>query len=43
MPPIQCPAADGSSPARRKFDGPQPMCIDPATQYTATMVTTRAR
>src|SRR5438128_7792716 len=41
MPPTQCPAADGSSPARRKFDGPPPMCIDPATQYTATMVTNK--
>src|SRR6266851_5002653 len=41
MPPTQCPAADGSSPARRKFDGPPPMCVDPAKQYTATMVTNK--
>jgi cyclophilin family peptidyl-prolyl cis-trans isomerase len=34
-----CPAADGSSPKRQKFDGPPPMCIDPATRYTAEMVT----
>jgi cyclophilin family peptidyl-prolyl cis-trans isomerase len=41
MPPTECPAADGSSPTRRKFDGPPPMCIDPAKQYTATMVTSK--
>ena len=34
-----CPAADGSSPKTQKFDGPPPMCIDPANTYTATMVT----
>ncbi len=36
-----CPAADGSSPAMRQFDGPPPMCIDPAKRYTASMVTTK--
>jgi cyclophilin family peptidyl-prolyl cis-trans isomerase len=41
MPPTDCPAADGSSATRRKFDGPPPMCIDPAKQYTATMVTSK--
>jgi cyclophilin family peptidyl-prolyl cis-trans isomerase len=39
--PIPCPAADGSSPTRREFDGPPPMCIDPSKRYTATMVTTK--
>ena len=34
-----CPAADGSSPARRKFRNPPPMCIDPAKRYTAVMDT----
>ncbi len=37
----ECPAADGSSPQRRRFDGPPPMCIDPEKRYTATMVTTK--
>ncbi len=37
----ECPAADGSSPQRRQFDGPPPMCIDPEKRYTATMVTTK--
>jgi cyclophilin family peptidyl-prolyl cis-trans isomerase len=41
MPPTECPAADGSSPKRQKFDAPPPMCIDPARQYTATMVTNK--
>src|SRR5881227_2039626 len=41
MPPTECPAADGSSPTRRKFDAPPPMCIDAARQYTATMVTSK--
>ena len=41
MPPTDCPDADGSSPTRRKFDAPPPMCIDPARQYTATMVTSK--
>jgi cyclophilin family peptidyl-prolyl cis-trans isomerase len=34
-----CPNADGSSPQRRKFDGPPPMCIDADKTYTAEMVT----
>ena len=37
----ECPAADGSSPKKRRFDGPPPMCIDPAKAYTAEMVTTK--
>ena len=41
MPPTDCPAPDGSSPTRRKFDAPPPMCIDPTRQYTATMVTSK--
>ena len=39
--PTECPAADGSSPKKRRFDGPPPMCIDPARRYTAEMVTTK--
>ncbi len=34
-----CPAADGSSPVRRKFDQPPPMCIDASKRYTAAMDT----
>ena len=34
-----CPAEDGSSPARRQFSEPPPMCIDPSKRYTATMET----
>ncbi|MDA3039463.1 MAG: peptidylprolyl isomerase [Actinomycetota bacterium] len=34
-----CPETDGSSPQQRSFDGPFPMCIDPAKRYTAEMVT----
>jgi cyclophilin family peptidyl-prolyl cis-trans isomerase len=37
----ECPEADGSSPKKRRFDGPPPMCIDPAKTYTAEMVTTK--
>ena len=37
--PIECPAADGSSPKLQQFDGPPPMCIDPAKRYTAEIVT----
>ncbi len=37
----ECPAADGSSPQRRRFDAPPPTCIDPEKRYTATMVTTK--
>jgi cyclophilin family peptidyl-prolyl cis-trans isomerase len=35
----ECPASDGSSPKRQSFDGPPPMCIDPAKRYTADIVT----
>lgn len=35
----ECPQPDGSSPRRTSFDGPPPMCIDPAKRYTATMDT----
>src|SRR4051795_13718875 len=37
----ECPAADGSSPKKQKFDGPPPMCIDPEKRYTAEMVTSK--
>ena len=37
--PVECPAADGSSPKQQKFDSAPPMCIDPAKSYTAEMVT----
>ena len=36
-----CPAADGSSPKQKRFDGPPPMCIDPEKRYTAEMVTSK--
>ena len=39
--PIECPAADGSSPKTQKFSEPPPMCIDPNKRYTATMVTNK--
>ncbi|HUR18493.1 MAG TPA: peptidylprolyl isomerase [Acidimicrobiales bacterium] len=39
--PTDCPAADGSSPKKQRFDGPPPMCIDPAKRYTAEMATTK--
>jgi len=35
----ECPAPDGSSPRQTKFSGEMPMCIDPAKQYQATIVT----
>jgi peptidylprolyl isomerase len=35
----ECPEPDGSSPRKTSFDGPPPMCIDPAKRYTATMST----
>jgi peptidylprolyl isomerase len=35
----EAPAPDGSSPRQTKFDGPPPMVIDPAKQYTAVMET----
>ena len=34
-----CPAEDGSSPVRREFRQPPPMCIDASKRYTATMDT----
>ena len=39
--PTECPAADGSSPKKQKFDSPPPMCIDVNKRYTAEMVTTK--
>ena len=39
--PTDCPAADGTSPKKQKFDGPLPMCIDPEKRYTAEMVTNK--
>ena len=36
-----CPHPDGSSPKQQSFDGPPPMCIDPAKRYSAEMVTTK--
>src|SRR5437879_6385439 len=39
--PTDCPAADGSSEKRQKFDGPLPMCIDASKRYTAEMVTNK--
>ena len=35
----ECPAADGSSPQTRTFDGEPKMCIDANKTYTATMET----
>jgi peptidylprolyl isomerase len=35
----ECPQPDGSSPRTTRFDGPPPMCIDPAKRYTAVMDT----
>ncbi len=37
----ECPAADGSSPKKQKFDGEQPKCIDFAKKYKVTMETTK--
>ena len=34
-PPEGCPAPDGSDGPRLDFEGPQPMCINPAARYTA--------
>ena len=34
-----CPAEDGTSPVRREFREPPPMCVDPSKRYTATMET----
>src|SRR3954468_4742824 len=39
--PTDYPAADGSSEKKQRFDGPPPMCIDPAKRYTAEMVTSK--
>jgi peptidylprolyl isomerase len=36
---VPCPAADGSSERRTKFDAEPPMCIDPSKSYAAEMVT----
>ncbi len=36
----ECPPADGSGPTVLDFDGPQPLCLDPAKQYTAMFDTT---
>jgi cyclophilin family peptidyl-prolyl cis-trans isomerase len=38
--PTPCPEADGSSARTTGFAEPPPMCIDPATSYTATFDTT---
>ena len=38
---VPCPAADGSSPARRQFDAEPPMCIDPSHRYSAVMATSK--
>jgi len=38
---VPCPAADGSSPKRQKFDTEPPMCIDVDHRYTAQMVTSK--
>ena len=35
-----CPPSDGSGPQVLDFDGPQPLCLDPAKQYTAVFDTT---
>ena len=37
----ECPQADGSSPKKRRFDGPPPVCIDASKGYTAEMVTSK--
>jgi cyclophilin family peptidyl-prolyl cis-trans isomerase len=37
--PLECPAADGSSPRRTEFPEAPPMCIDPSKRYTAEIVT----
>ena len=39
--PTECPAPDGSSAKQQRFDGPPPLCIDPAKRYTAEMVTSK--
>ena len=37
----ECPAPDGSSPRRQRFDEAPPMCIDPSRSYTAAMATSK--
>jgi cyclophilin family peptidyl-prolyl cis-trans isomerase len=37
----ECPAADGTSAKKQKFDGEQPKCIDFAKKYKVTMETTK--
>ena len=37
--PLPCPEPDGSSERTTEFPAPPEMCIDPAKDYTATMVT----
>jgi cyclophilin family peptidyl-prolyl cis-trans isomerase len=39
--PVECPAEDGSSEKRQRFDSPPPMCIDPARRYSATIATSK--
>jgi cyclophilin family peptidyl-prolyl cis-trans isomerase len=39
--PIECPAADGSSPKTQRFNSRPPMCIDTAKRYEAEMVTNK--
>jgi peptidylprolyl isomerase len=41
--PTECPAADGSSPKKQRFDSPPPMCIDASKRYTAEMTTSKGR
>lgn len=38
---VECPQPDGSSPKTQRFAAEPPMCIDPAKQYTAEMVTSK--
>ena len=37
--PVPCPAVDGSSEKRQKFDEAPQMCIDPTKRYSAEIVT----
>jgi cyclophilin family peptidyl-prolyl cis-trans isomerase len=37
----ECPAVDGSSPKKQKFEGEQPKCIDFEKKYKVTMETTK--
>lgn len=37
--PLPCPGPDGADERVTEFPAPPPMCIDPETDYTATMVT----